>query len=445
MRKSIEKQVLENQQDMIVDIQKLIAIPSIHGNFAENERALDYVLNRAQEMGFKTMKASTGDVGIVEYGYGEEIVGLLVHVDVVHVGEVEKWQFPPFEATVSEDFLYGRGAIDDKGPAVMSLYALKVLKDMGASLNKRIWLIIGTCEEGHWTDMEHYKAEFPLPDYGFSPDGGFPIVHIEKGYIDVELLFKEAQLEEIEVLTAGESTNSIPAKAMFQRAGEPPETFTGKSAHSSAPEDGDNAIVRMAMDEAIGSRYRFAQMIRDHFSADGHAVTLALDDSSGSYDGEDCGRTTCVPTVIRKVPEGVWLNLNIRQQFGTGLEDVERAFDALKERYGYSFEIKEFLAATMVSQKLQHLQEMKALYNAYGQAGDFTITSGTTYAKAMPNMVAWGPVLPEDPDCAHQENERLALKTMLFSTGLYVHYLGITAGEWEIADGYQSPLQVSTN
>ena len=50
-------------------------------------------------------------------------VGIIGHLDVVPEGE--GWTYPPFELTIRDDILYGRGTIDDKGPVIASLYAIK--------------------------------------------------------------------------------------------------------------------------------------------------------------------------------------------------------------------------------------------------------------------------------------------------------------------------------
>jgi succinyl-diaminopimelate desuccinylase len=425
MKKRIHELVQDNKSHMIEAIKDLIAIESIHGRQHENEKALDYVLDLARSFGFKTMISTKKDVGIVEYGTGQECFGILVHVDVVAVGDLSKWQSPPFECQLKDDYLVGRGAIDDKGPTIMSLFALKILKDLKCEPSFKLWLIIGTCEEGHWSDMETFKNEFPMPSLGFSPDGKFPIYNIEKGYADVELTFNEPALKQLLYLNAGESTNSIPSIATYQLLGNEQRIFNGKSAHSSRPEKGENAILKLAEALVEEETFKFSQFLVNYFKEDGFATRLGLDDSSGIYKGEACGRTTCVPTVINLVDSKVILNLNIRQQFGTTQNNIEQAFEKIKDDYGFTYCVKEFLEASMVSRTLPHLKLMQEVYQSYGLEGDFEVASGTSYAKAMPNFVSWGPVFPNEPDCAHQENERLSLKTMILGTQLYVYYLSL--------------------
>ena len=54
---------------------------------------------------------------------------LLNHIDVVPAGDIEKWEFPPYSGTVTETEVWGRGAFDNKGNAIMQLFSLLDLKE----------------------------------------------------------------------------------------------------------------------------------------------------------------------------------------------------------------------------------------------------------------------------------------------------------------------------
>src|SRR6056297_2304534 len=127
-------------------------------------------------MGMKT-KNEDGYAGHVEIGQGEEILGILCHLDVVPEGN--NWTYPPYEAGIHDNKIYGRGTIDDKGPAVAALYALKAVKDRGLKLNKRIRLILGTNEETGCKGLKHYLNREEEPAFSFSPDANFPVIHAE--------------------------------------------------------------------------------------------------------------------------------------------------------------------------------------------------------------------------------------------------------------------------
>ena len=141
------RQMVERDKDALLeDLRKLIAIESVNGVKEKTEEALEFVLKRAEEMGMRTEISSLKNVGFAEIGEGEEMIGILVHVDVVPPGEADLWESPAYELTERDGYLYARGVCDDKGPAIISLYSMKNLMELaaeeGKAINKRIRLII---------------------------------------------------------------------------------------------------------------------------------------------------------------------------------------------------------------------------------------------------------------------------------------------------------------
>uniref|UniRef100_UPI00201C1A19 M20/M25/M40 family metallo-hydrolase n=1 Tax=Lysinibacillus fusiformis TaxID=28031 RepID=UPI00201C1A19 len=76
--------------------------------------------------------------GHIEMGSGEELLGILFHVDVVPIGDEADWTYPPFSGTVADSKLYARGAIDDKGPTIAAWMAMMLVKEAGFPLEKRV-------------------------------------------------------------------------------------------------------------------------------------------------------------------------------------------------------------------------------------------------------------------------------------------------------------------
>jgi len=417
--------------DMLRDTDRLMRFESLLEKPEETEAALDCVLKLAQDMGMRTGKTPRGDAGYAEIGDGSETVGILVHVDVVGIGDRSKWHHPPFELTRKDGMLWGRGVVDDKGAVIMSLYAMKALLDLNIPLKKNIRLIVGTSEESEWTDMQSYKAAFGEPDYGYSPDGEFPIYNIESGYCDVRLTFCEPALSSYCRLAAGDSPNTIPSSAELKRFGGPLRRFEGKSIHSSIPEQGDNAILKLAAHpEAMG--LKLARFINDHFTNDNKGRPLEIDDGSDTYKGISVGVTLASPTIIRKVDDvHAMLNINVRTKMGTIKADIERAFDRLAGPYGFSYEAHDITEASMVDANEPFLAEMNHVYERYGYAGGFLVAGGSTYASTMSNCVCWGPVFPGDPSSAHEENERTPEESFVKAAAIYADYLALTAGRGE--------------
>ncbi len=186
MNDKTAKWIDEHQNEMIKDLQTLISYPSRSDDTKAEPGApfgkpvkecLKAALKMAGDMGFKT-KDLDGYCGIVDYGEGEEMLGILAHLDVVPEGN--GWTYPPFGAEIHDGYMYGRGVSDDKGPAVSALYGLKAVKEAGLPMKRRVRLILGCDEEVGMRCLQHYKEVEPEPDLAFSPDAAFPLINSEK-------------------------------------------------------------------------------------------------------------------------------------------------------------------------------------------------------------------------------------------------------------------------
>jgi len=185
----VEKYIDNLKEDIINSTCKIINIPSVYEKsdnqiypFGENcNKALEYVLDLGKKLGFRT-KNIDGYCGYIEFGEGNDLVGIIGHLDVVPSGD--GWTYPPFNATIHDNKIYGRGAIDDKGPVIASLYAMKAVAD-NLKINKRVRLILGLNEENDWKCIEYYKSHEEIPLVGFSPDANFPCIHAEKHILSV--------------------------------------------------------------------------------------------------------------------------------------------------------------------------------------------------------------------------------------------------------------------
>ena len=72
---------------------------------------------------------------------------LMAHYDVVPVDESDVWTHPPFEGRVEEGWVYGRGALDDKGPLLVVLEAVENLLSAGFTPARDVYLSFGGNEE----------------------------------------------------------------------------------------------------------------------------------------------------------------------------------------------------------------------------------------------------------------------------------------------------------
>ena len=130
------------------------------------------------------------------------------------------WKYPPFSAMLEDGKIYGRGSVDDKGPAVACLYGMKAVMDAGLPMSNHVRIIAGTDEETFARGIHYYLERENAPAYGFSPDAEFPIIYAEKGIIRFGYRLPLA-LPDKNILSihAGTRLNVVPSLAEVQIAG----------------------------------------------------------------------------------------------------------------------------------------------------------------------------------------------------------------------------------
>ena len=195
---NIKEEIHALSDEMLEKLERLVVIPSIEGEPIEGKpfgeapaKALEEGLRIADELGFKTVNLDNY-CGYAEMGEGEEIIGIAAHLDVVPEGD--GWTYEPFALTRDGDYVYGRGTTDDKGPVVEGLYAMKLLRDSGVKLNKRVRLIMGCNEENGSECMKHYNKVAEELSYGFTPDADFPCIHGEMGQMALNAYSKHTKI-----------------------------------------------------------------------------------------------------------------------------------------------------------------------------------------------------------------------------------------------------------
>ncbi len=401
-----------------------------------------------------------GQVGLIEFGEGNETVGILAHIDVVDAEGT--WKFAPFNGALFENQIWGRGAVDDKGPLVACLHAIRSIKELNVPVHKKVQLIIGTQEEVEWTDMKEYVKHYKLPDYGFTPDGEFPIENREKGYVDVIVSFEESEAESEEVykissMKGGQSVNSIPSSAealvqgdlnaleeiVGQYIADNPDkkisftkqdgfgvvTAEGFSAHSAYPEKGINALVVLcefleSLALASNGADRLVRFIMDNFNNDFNGKKLGLYNESEYFNGEYISRTVISPTLLKTEDGGFKLNLNLRTAYGTTEDDLDKVFDGAIKEYNCSYIYRDYMEPIYVSKEKPFVQAMADSYEEVsGLKNEFILAHGTSYAKAMPNILCFGPIFPGEDDFCHEKDERISIETLIKSTKIYAHTL----------------------
>ena len=440
MKEFLIQYIEEHKDEMLAKLADLVAVPSISDDKEKVGEALELALKMAEEMGFRTENCLDGQVGLIEMGEGDETLGILSHVDVVPPGDIEDWETDPFEAVVKDGRVYGRGTIDDKGMIIASLYAMKAVLEYGVKMNKKVQLILGTQEEVEWTDMDEYVKHYPLPDYGFSPDGEYPICNVEKGVADFTLEFDvkdETDNEGLYVtaVNCGVAKNSVPGKAVATLSNGETVTAIGKAVHSCQPERGENALFilcNMLKEKGVAENklMKLIEATTEGFE-DVDGKNIGLCSESEYYQGEFVHRNAFSPTIFMAKDGVVEININNRFPYGASEQEIYEGIKKFAEAYGGHISEVDSAPAVFVSQERPFL---KILADAYEEVTEFkneyTLAYGGSYAKAMPNVVSWGPLFPEEEDTCHEVNEYIDIKSMMDSTKIFAQSIaGIVFNE----------------
>lgn len=380
-------------------------------------KALEHALRVADQLGFQT-KNVDGYAGYVEYGSGDEMIAVLGHLDVVPAGE--GWTYPPYAGMIEDGKIYGRGTVDDKGPMFAALFALKAIKDSGLPLSRRIRIIFGTSEETGSADMAYYSTHEELPAAGFTPDAEYPVIHAEKGILNVWFFKEFTDTEDADItlqkLQAGNALNMVPNKAIAELKlnGEIIKAQTsGVSAHASRPQDGKNAAGPMLdylshQDLSLEMQDAFA------FLAYSLGQETAGENLGIAMKDEISGDLTVNLGLLEGDMGKIRGGLNIRYPVTVSKDQVLGRLEKGLAKGGFTIESITHTPPLFVEK--DHLL-VKTLTDVFNKKTGLNLspltTGGGTYARSLPNILAFGPRFPEQADLCHQADEYIEISYLI--------------------------------
>lgn len=455
-----EKEIDLLKEDIISSTCELIRIPSVLSDssspsmpFGENcNKALEYMLDLGNRLGFRT-KNVDGYCGYIEFGEGEDLVGIIGHLDVVPEGE--NWTYLPFLATIADNKIYGRGTIDDKGPVIASLYAMKVVMET-CKITKRVRLILGLNEENDWKCIEYYKKHEEIPSFGFSPDADFPCIYAEKGLLSVFIcspIVKE-KIQIVKIDCNQNAINVVPKYCKITLSVDKSISLDdcihnlqnlvdshhfsisihkefieknifsinshGVSAHAAHPDLGTNAI-----SQALVVLYELFQMYgitNDLLSYFYKNLNLEYNGKSLEIDVQDeSGSLTLNVAQLNIQESNLVLGMNLRIPIHTTIDFIKENITAsLPSSMAVSFSgEKKALYLPKDNWLIQTLCEV--FHKTTGLDATPIAIGGATYARAFPNFVSFGSNMPGNKDMCHQIDEFISLDNLMLATKIYAN------------------------
>lgn len=422
----LEKEYYKYKNEIIKETMNLINIPSVINENEEvngkiykygynNKLALDYFLDLANKMGFITKNIE--DVcGHVEYGEGEEIFACLCHLDVVPA--IGDWKNPPFESWIEDGKIYGRGSSDDKGPAVASLYALKVLKDNNIKLNRRVRLIVGTDEETYSRGLKRYLEVEEKPTLGISPDADFPIIYGEKGITSFMITGKNESgvnatggirynvvAPEV-VVTKNEKTSYLSG---LDYVSEKDDSYviSGVSAHAMEPNNGRNAIKLFASYSYKKIESKFIDFIYENL------LNTRLKDMGLDITDEEMGDLT-MNMGLMEMKDTCMLGINIRYPRNLNFDEFVSKFTQKASQYDLEVKVISTSKPHYVDPKSDFIKTLYECYKTFANdRSPLKTIGGGTYARDIPNGVAFGVKFPNEEEMAHETNEFIRIDSLM--------------------------------
>ena len=433
--KTYENQIIENLTTLVSYPSVLDTSDAKYPFGKANADCLEAALNLCEQYGFKT-KNLDNYCGYAEIGEGEELIGVIGHLDVVPVSD--GWKTDPFTLTRDGNKLYGRGSSDDKGPVCCSMAALQIVKQLRPNLNKRIRLIMGCNEETGSKCLDYYVKKEGHVDWGFTPDGSFPGVHGEKGMVGGTFTCVSNVITN---MYSGIAGNIVPNKVTLDLLADSYNkellekyyidnniqyelennhlTVYGQSAHASTPEEGVNAV-----NKAILGLYHaeckdpFVEFYYNTFaqSTDGAGLGINFTDAYGAL--------TLNIGVIRQEGNQITGSIDIRFPVTMHSEDITKPM--LENCKGATLNLARGVEPLFFAPDSTLI---KTLVDAYVTVTGDTVNKpitmgGGTYAKGIKNTIAFGGMFPDAENAHMHDNDEFAkIDELLMQTEIYVHAL----------------------
>lgn len=426
LKAEIDEYVDRVWPEVLDDIESLVSHRSVEDLAAAEDNApwgpgpreaLDEALCIANVCGLDAHDCD-GYLGYADLpGKSDKQIATIAHVDVVPEGP--GWHTDPYQMVRRDGWLLGRGVIDDKGPAVLSMYAGRFFAERveatGERLPYTLRVILGANEETNMGDVEYYLAHYPEPDFLFTPDAEFPVCCGEKGLYGAT--FVSAPIaggvsgSVIASIEGGSATNAIPSLASavvradasalaaadgieVEVAGEGLARVTahGVGGHASMPAGTRNAIGMLCgylLDQGLCSdaERAFLELERTiHASTDGSSLGIAATDDVFEP-------LTCIGGTIELREDGrIEQTVDARFPKSTTADAITERLLQVAADFGCELKAGRAVVPFYVSPDSLEIQTLVRCYNEYTgkDTKPFTIGGGT-YARHFANAASFGP------------------------------------------------------
>lgn len=461
------------EEEMVDEIGKLVAIPSLPDHLTdygmmhgpEIVRCLEHTLELCRKLGFETYQDPKNRFGWAEVGEGEKLLTIFIHLDVVPVGD--GWTREPFVMSKDGDYLYGRGTIDNKGPAVSTIYAIKSCCDYGVKWPCRVRIYFGTNEELGSTDVQLYIRENGAPDFAWVPDSQFPLSYSELNGTDFELrkMYRpENIVSDLKLVSVEHEhhANGIAswANCVLDAASEELARETADKANSFGKERNmDLTACAEGTCVKISSKGKVAYHWNEPWTGINATMQLACFLDTVSLGAEPDELIHFMVSRVGLETDGKGLGIDVKAETAELCLGVETmTLDSFGLAFGVSvlfpaevrneiiyntvFRQTKPLGIDMVAKSMspgflldKNCSFLQALYSSFCEvtgSNEPIKVCGGTYAKHVPHAVPFGAIFGPEQDICHTPDEHIRVKTELMVwTKIYANALLRVADHFE--------------
>ncbi len=382
----------QNYRDYTANnLSKLVQIKSL----STKEKGVVFEIKRMmEEANFDEVKIDGLGNIIGRIGKGKKIIAIDGHVDTVDTGNLENWESDPLSGMIKDNYVYGRGSVDQKGGVASFITAGKILKEIGLQKDVTVYFIGSVIEE----DCDGLCWKYIVEEDKIKPD----------------------------CVVVTEPTNMNIYRGQRGRM-EIAVSFYGVSAHGSAPERGKNAIC-MASRAALEIEKLNERLAYDNFLGKGSVTISEIVSKSPSLCavadfarihldrrltwGED------IDLAVEQINEIV-KNENAKVEV---LEYKEKAFTGLE--YG----MKKYYPTWVIEENHQIIKTgakvFEDLFNSKPMIDKWTFSTNGVVINGIYKIPVIG-FGPGNEVLAHAPNERVPIEHLVKASAFYAYYCQI--------------------
>lgn len=219
-----ERYIDEHMDTHLKEFKELVSIPSISSipsNKPDVKKAGEWIVNKLKAIGMTTAQLIPTEGNPVVYGSwdkapGKPTVLIYAHYDVQPVNESE-WEYPPFAPVVEDGKLYGRGASDDKGGVMTTIWAVEAMLNKDGKLPVNVKFVFEGEEESGSINFKSFleknksllQADFALNADDGQFDEETPAITLSlRGAVKFEFSIKTADTDAHSGEFGGKTPNS---------------------------------------------------------------------------------------------------------------------------------------------------------------------------------------------------------------------------------------------